>query len=141
LRLNPSFSLAHSCYGLVLSWLGRAQEGADAARRALQLSPRDPFSAISYAVLAYAEFVERNYVESMRMARAAIHQRNDFVGGHRVLTAAAAMAGEIDVAKAALEELRRVQPNISLDWIATQLPFRGEQRDRFLEAMRRAGLE
>jgi TolB-like protein/Tfp pilus assembly protein PilF len=141
LRLNPSFSLAHGCHGLVLSWLGRAQEGADAARRALQLSPRDPFSAISIAVVAYAEFVAGNYAESMRLSRMAIHLRNDFVGGHRVLTAAAAMAGEADVARAALEELRRVQPNISLAWIATQLPFRGEQRERFLEAMRRAGLE
>ena len=38
----------------------------------------------------------------------AIRQRGDFVGAHRVLTAAAAMAGEIDLAKAALQELRRV---------------------------------
>src|SRR5712671_2946232 len=50
-------------------------------------------------------------------------QRGDFVGGHRVLTAAAGMAGKHDVASAALQELRRVQPNISLTWIASDLPM------------------
>jgi hypothetical protein len=40
-----------------------------------------------------------------------------------------------------LQELRRVQPNISLAWIASQLPFRGDDREHFLEALRRAGLD
>ena len=64
-----------------------------AARRALRLSPRDPFSAIYYGIAAYAQFVGRNYDEAMRLAREAIRQRGDFVGAHRVLTAAAGMAG------------------------------------------------
>jgi hypothetical protein len=51
------------------------------------------------------------------------------------------MAGETDVAAASLEELRRVQPNISLAWIAEHLPLREGQRENFLEAFRRAGLE
>src|SRR5262249_47020345 len=41
LRLNASFSLAQGYYGLVLSWGGRWREGAEAARRAMRLSPRD----------------------------------------------------------------------------------------------------
>jgi TolB-like protein/Tfp pilus assembly protein PilF len=140
LRLNPSFSLALGYYGLVLTWVGRWREGTDAARRALQLSPRDPFSAIYCGVLGYAAFVERDYDKSIRMSRDAIRQRNDFAGAHRVLTAAAAMAGDLDLAAAALAELRRVQPNISRAWVASQLPFRGEEREHFLEALRRAGM-
>ena len=78
----------------------------------------------------------------MRLAREAIRQRGDFVGAHRVLTAAAGMAGEGDVAKAALQELRRAQPNISLAWIANQMPFqRDADREHYLEALRRAGLD
>jgi TolB-like protein len=141
LRLNPNFSLAQGYYGLVLSYVGRWQEGADAAYRARRLSPRDPFSAICSGVAAYAEFVGRNYDEAMRLAREGIRQRLDFGGGHRVLTAAAAMAGEMDVARAALQELRRAQPNISIAWIANHLPFKGAERDHFLEALRRAGLD
>lgn len=141
LRLNSNFSLAQGYYGLVLSWAGRWREGAEAARRALRLSPQDPFSAIYSGVAAYAAFVERDYDEAIRLAREGARQRNDFVGAYRVLTAAAAMAGDMDLASAMLQELRRVQPNISLAWIASQLPFRGDDREHFLEALRRAGLD
>ena len=44
LRLNPNFSLAQGYYGLALSYSGRWEEADVAARRALRLSPRDPFS-------------------------------------------------------------------------------------------------
>jgi len=144
LRLNPNLLLAQGYYGLVLSYCERWEEGADAAYRALRLSPRDPFSAICYGIASYAEFVGRNYDKAMRLAREAVRQRFDFAAGHRALTAAAAMAGEIDVAKAALQELRRVQPNISLAWIASHLnhlPMRDAEREHYLEGFRRAGLD
>jgi tetratricopeptide (TPR) repeat protein len=141
LRLNPSFSLAQGYYGLTLSYRGRWEEGALAASRAIRLSPRDPFSALYCGIAAYAQFVGRNYHEAMRLARQGIRQRTDFVGAHRVLTAAAGMAGQDDIAKTALRELRRVQPNISLAWIAKQIPIEQEpEREHYLEAFRRAGL-
>jgi tetratricopeptide (TPR) repeat protein len=142
LRLKSSFPLAQGYYGLVLAWVGRWQEGAEMARRAMRLSPRDPFSAIYGGVAAYAEFVGRNYQESMRLAREATRQRMDFVGGYRVLAAAAAMAGEMEIAGAALGELRRAHPDVSLAWIARELPLSDQAEVRhFLDALRRAGLE
>jgi hypothetical protein len=113
-----------------------------AARRALRLSPRDPFSAVYYGIAAYAQFIGRNYSEAMRMAREGLRQRGDFVGAHRVLTAAAGMAGQGEVATAALQELRRAQPNISLAWIANQMPIKQDaEREHYLEGFRRAGLD
>jgi TolB-like protein/Tfp pilus assembly protein PilF len=141
LRLNPNFSLAQGYYGLALSYCGRWEEGDLAARRALRLSPRDPFSALYYGIDSYAQFVGRNYDEAMRLARQALRQRGDFVGAHRVLTAAAGMLGQTEVAMAALQELRRAQPNISLAWIANQMPIKQDaERQHYLEALRRAGL-
>ena len=141
LRLNSNFALAQGYYGLGLAYVGRWQEGVEAARRALRLSPRDPFSAIYNGVAAYAEFVGRNYHEAIRLAREAIRQRVDFVSAHRLLAAAAAMAGEIDLAKATLQDVRRVQPDISLAWMARQMPVNETQRDHYVEALRRAGLD
>ena len=60
-------------------------------------------------IAAYAQFLGRHYDEAMRLANDSIRQRSDFVGAHRVLAAAAGMAGQNDVAKAALQELRRAQ--------------------------------
>jgi TolB-like protein/Tfp pilus assembly protein PilF len=142
LRLNPNFSVAQGFYGLALAYCGRWEEGSLAARRALRLSPRDPFAAVYYGIDSYAHFVGRDYDEAMRLARQAIRQRGDFVGAHRVLTAAAGMAGQTEVATAALQELRRAQPNISLDWIANEMPIKQDaERRHYVEAFRRAGLK
>ncbi|MGB6537136.1 MAG: winged helix-turn-helix domain-containing tetratricopeptide repeat protein [Xanthobacteraceae bacterium] len=142
LRLNPNFSLAQGYYGLTLAYCGRWQDADLAARRALRLSPRDPFAAIYCGINSYAQFVGRNYAEAMRLAREGIRQRGDFVGAHRVLTAAAGMAGLPDVAAAAIEELRRAQPNVSLAWIASEMPIKDDaEREHYLEGFRRAGLE
>ena len=73
---------------------GAGRKPIEAARRALRLSPRDPFSAIYCGIAAYAQFLGRNYDEAMRLAARGIRQRGDFVGAHRVLTAAAGMAGQ-----------------------------------------------
>jgi len=141
LGLNPNFSPARGYYGVALTYCGRWGEGDRAARHALRLSPRDPFAAIYCGVAAYSQFVGRNYEEAMRLSREALRHRADFVGAHRVLTAAAAAGGFDDVASAALKELRRVQPDISLEWISNEMPFKYEEdRVCYLDGFRRAGL-
>jgi len=141
LRLNPNFPLALGYYGMALSWAGRWREGAEAAHRAMRLSPRDPLSAFYHAAAAYAAYVGRDYVEAIRLARASVRQRADLVGAWRVLTAAAGMAGDMDLARESLVELRRTQPNISLAWLANWAPVVAEERDHYLEGLRRAGLK
>jgi TolB-like protein/cytochrome c-type biogenesis protein CcmH/NrfG len=142
LQLNPNFSLAQGYYGLALSYCGRWRDAYEATQRAIRLSPRDPSSAIYYGVAAYAQFVGRNYAEAIGLAREAIRQRGDLSGAYRVLTVAAGMTGQIEIAKSALRELRRTQPNISLAWISSQLPWKLDaDREHYLEGFRRAGLE
>jgi TolB-like protein/cytochrome c-type biogenesis protein CcmH/NrfG len=141
LRLNPNFSPARGIYGVALSYRGRWEDGDRAAREALKFSPRDPFAAIYCGVAAYCQYIGKNYAEAIRLSREALRQRNDFVGAHRVLTASLGMEGGADAAKAALQELRRAQPNISLAWLATGLPFEHEaDKAHYLEGFRRAGL-
>jgi tetratricopeptide (TPR) repeat protein len=141
LKLNPNFALAQGYHGLALSYCGRWQDSDAAARRALRLSPRDPFSAVYAGIAAYAQYIGRNYQEAMQLAREAIRQRSDFVGAHRVLTAAAGMAGETEIAKAALQDLRRAQPNVSRAWIEKEMPIQHKsEMQHYLEGFRRAGL-
>jgi TolB-like protein len=142
LRLNPNFALAQGYYGLSLSYSGRWQDADAAARRAMRLSPRDPYSPVYMGIAAYAQFLGGDYQEAMRLARESLRQRSDFVGAHRVFTAAAGMAGEQDVATGALQALRRAQPNISLAWIAEHMPIKETaDREHYLEGFRRAGLD
>jgi TolB-like protein/cytochrome c-type biogenesis protein CcmH/NrfG len=141
LQLNPNFSLAQGYYGLALSYSGRWQDSYEAAQRAIRQSPRDPSLAIYYGVAAYAQFVGRNYQQAIALSREATRQRGNLTGAYRVLTVAAGMAGQTEVATSALQELRRSQPNISLAWIADQLPWKlDSDREHYLEGFRRAGL-
>jgi TolB-like protein len=142
LTLNPNFAMAHAFKGVTLCYAGRWQDGDAAARRALQLSPRDPLASIYCGVVAYAQFIGGNYEEAVQMARESMRQRGDFVGAHRVLTAAAGMLGDPVLAATALEGLRRTQPGISLAWLMRELPMlREEDRAHYLEGFRRAGME
>jgi len=141
LRLNPNFSPARGLYGVALAYRGRWEDGDRAAREALRFSPRDPFAAVYCGVAAYCQYVGRNYKEAIRLARESMRQRSDFSGAHRVLTAAAGMAGQRDLAKSALQELRRAQPNISLSWLRSHMPFEHEaEREHYVEGFRRVGL-
>jgi len=85
-----------------LCYCGRWQEASEAAQRALRLSPRDPFSAIYHGVAAYAQFVGKNYSEAISLSREAVRLRGDFSGTYRVLTVAAGMVRQTEVATAAL---------------------------------------
>jgi TolB-like protein/cytochrome c-type biogenesis protein CcmH/NrfG len=142
LRLNPNFALAQGYYGLALGYCGRWQDADEAARRAIRLSPRDPYSPVYFGVAAYARFLGGDYEGAIRLAHEALRQRSDFVGAHRVLTSAAGMAGRPELARSALHELRRTQPNVSLAWIAEFMPIKETaDREHYLEGFRRAGLE
>jgi tetratricopeptide (TPR) repeat protein len=141
LQLNPSFSQAQSYYATALAFCGRWREAVEAMDRALRLSPRDPFLAFNYGAVALAHYIGCNYEEAIRTAQTAIRLRPDYAGAHRILVAAAGISGRGELAASALAELRRAQPNISLDWVRTYVPIKNDtDRIHYLEGFRRAGL-
>jgi hypothetical protein len=80
--------------------------------------------------------------EGDRAARQALRlsQRDPFAAIYH--GAAAAMADQRDLATKSLDALRRVQPDVSLSWLSHEMPFKANtERERYLEAFRRAGLQ
>jgi hypothetical protein len=52
------------------------------------------------------------------------------------------MSGDRELAALALQGLRQAQPNVSLAWIARELPMkRSEDREHYVDGLRRAGLK
>lgn len=142
LRLNPNFSQVQNYYAAALGFCGRWQEGVEAARRAIRLSPRDPFLALYYGSACMAQYIGRNYDEALQMARSAVRLRSDYAAAHRVLTAAAGMAASPEIATAALQELHRAQPNVSLAWVRDHVPIQhAADLEHYLEGLQRAGLD
>ena len=125
LRLNPNFSLAQGYYGMTLSYCGRWEEGDIAARRALRLSPRDPFSAMYCGIAAYARSSVAITTRQCVLPVTAFGNAAISSAPTACSLPPLASPGQNDVAKAALQELRRAQPsNISLAWIESQMPIK-----------------
>jgi TolB-like protein/cytochrome c-type biogenesis protein CcmH/NrfG len=142
LNLNPSFSHAQNAYATTLAFSGRWREAIDAVNRALRLSPHDPFVAFNYGNAALGHYLGGNYEEAVRLSQAAVRLRPGYGSAHRLLVASAGIAGKTDLAATALQELRRVQPNISLAWIKAYVPLKNDtDLIHYLEGFHRAGLE
>ena len=91
--------------------------------------------------LAVAHYLAGRFAEAIGCARKAVQQRSGWPPGHRIYCASLAQAGQLDEARAALDRLKELQPDISIAWIEQNVPYQPGPMAKFLEGMRKAGLE
>jgi adenylate cyclase len=141
LQRNPNFAFARVILGVSYGYAGLAEEGLRQLEIANRLSPRDYTQAASLSIEGLCHFIAGRYAEAATFERRAVQLRPNFGTAWRTLAAAAALAGEDALARAALAECRRLQPNVSVAWVEQYHPIvRAEDRDRYIEGLRRAGL-
>jgi TolB-like protein/class 3 adenylate cyclase/Flp pilus assembly protein TadD len=141
LKLNPNFAAAHGYLGWALAFDGQAELAIEHLHQAIHLSPHDPQNAMFNSALAAAHYLAGRYAEGAGFARTAIQLRPGIAGSHRIYCACLAQAGEVDAARAALAQLKRLQPDVSVAWMERYVPYRAEPMARVIEGMRKAGLE
>ncbi len=142
LDLNPSFALAHVWLGIVMGYAGKLEEANDALDRGNRISPRDPFNAWLPVMRSIAYFTAERDAESRNLAYETVKLRPEMVGAWRVVVVTCAHMGELEEARRALDEVRRLQPTISLAWAREYGPWvRPQDLDRYIEGLRLAGLE
>ena len=142
LALNPNFALAHTYQGSALAYLGRGEEALLKIDASERLSPRGLFQGVNSVCRAVAHFSAGQYLDAISCARKSILESPGIVTGYRMLVVNCALIGEIDEARAALAILKRLQPDVSLRWIAESVLFtRERERQDIIEGFRLAGLE
>ncbi|HME30719.1 MAG TPA: hypothetical protein VKE53_12785, partial [Pseudolabrys sp.] len=62
-------------------------------------------------------------------------------GAYRIYVASLAQAGHIEEAHEALQRLKELQPAISVDWIERYVPYTATAMAKFIDGMRKAGLQ
>jgi adenylate cyclase len=139
--LNPNFAAAHGYLGFTLALAGRSDQAIVNLEQAIRMSPHDPQNAIFNNGLAVAHYLAGRYTESITFGRKAVQQRDGTTAGHRICVASLAQAGQIEEARAALQRLRELQPNISIAWCEQYVPYPPDQMQKFLEGLRKAGLQ
>ena len=141
IALNPNFAFAHTHLGLALSFLGRSEEALVELDTAERLSPRDFQAGLNNIGRAIACFIDARYRDGIDFARKAIRQSPDTVGAHHLVVVNSALAGEVAEAEVALQTLKRLEPALSLGTLDMAVYARDEDRRRYREAFRLAGLE
>ncbi|HET7803682.1 MAG TPA: tetratricopeptide repeat protein, partial [Pseudolabrys sp.] len=141
LDLNPNFAAAHGYLSLALGLAGRCDEAIVHGEQAIKMSPQDPQNAIFNTAIAVGHYLSGRYGEAVAFGRKALQQRTQFTSGHRIYVASLAQAGQVDEAREALVRLKKVFPDMTIAWIKEYVPYTTGPMEKFLEGMRKAGLE
>ncbi len=139
--LNPSSATAWYVSGQTRNFLGDTAAAIPQMERAIRLSPIDPLLHQFRAGLASAFSKEGRHDEAVATAeRAVVNQRN-FVPARRALVVAYVLAGHLDDARQAMQEVLRLAPHMQVSRMADYTgPHRPVDLARMAEAYRLAGM-
>jgi adenylate cyclase len=137
--LNPNSATAHFFLGKTLFFAGRSQESIPEYKKAIRLNPI-PASAYPWSLgLSYA--YTGQYEEAISWCKKAVRQEPNDLLAHIMMTVVYSLSGREAEARAEAAEVLRRQPKFSPEKFAKKLPYREEDRVRFISALRKAGLK
>jgi TolB-like protein len=139
---NPSLALAHVILGSTYGYGGMAQDGLHHLAIATRLSPGDFSQAGNLATQGLCHLMAGRFDQAVQCERRAVLLRPHFGTAWRTLTAAAALAGDLDTAARALSEAKRLHPNLSIEWVEQYHPIvHSKDREIYVNGLRTAGLK
>ena len=125
-------------------FLGHPHEAIALARQAMRLSPHDSRLSVFHNNIAIAYFILGDLHESLAEAKAAVIAKQDYPLAYSYIASASALLGDMDTARTALAEYRRLQPDYTLQKLREERwsdnPRVVEARSRHQEGLRKAGL-
>lgn len=141
IALNPNFAFAHTHLGLAFCFLGRSDEAMVELDIAERLSPRDFQASLNNIGRAIACFIDGRYRNGIEFAQKAVRQSPDTAGAYHLVVVNGALGGAMTEARAALQNLMRLEPDLSLATLDLAVYARDEDRRRYREAFSLAGLQ
>ena len=139
--LNPSAPLARHFLACVHEFSQRPAEAIPHIEALLRLDPRYRFASLALADQALCRFLLGELEAARVDAEKAVRIQPTNVRARQRLVAVLAELGDTEAARQAASELLSLQPEFNRDYIETTYPFQSaEERERFIRALRSAGL-
>jgi TolB-like protein len=139
--LNPNLAAGFGFLATLHGVMGNYDGCLENLMRALRLSPLDPMRAYWFAGRGIAAYIDGRYEEVVENAEAMLREVPNNGPALRQLAAALAMLGRDDDARAAMANLRRHMPSLTVSRVGQMIPVRdAAANERWLEGLRRAGL-
>jgi adenylate cyclase len=114
LALNPNSANAWAARGWVLILRNRPEPAVEAFKRAMRLSPLDPLIFYFAGGIAFACLYMERFEEAIDWAERSFDQEPRFTAVLRVKLVACAQAGHIDEARRCLQQVRELQPDLTI---------------------------
>jgi adenylate cyclase len=141
LRLNENSAFAWGVSASTYCFLGRPDEALERLSNAWRLSPFDPLNFWFCTVAGIAEFVAARYDEAIGWLRKAQRLNPRFLACHRTLTAALALAGDVDAARAVAQQVLSLDPRFQISTFTAWYPLRRpDDLERLARGLRLADL-
>jgi tetratricopeptide (TPR) repeat protein len=119
---NPSHALGWLYLGTVNAFKGETASAIDATKRAIELSPLDPQRYYFESLGATAALSAHQYADAERLARSSLALNRMHPSTWRALTIALVGQGRINEARAVLDEVRRLEPSLTVEKYLARMP-------------------
>jgi adenylate cyclase len=136
LEINPNYAPEYAYRSISESALGQFEKAKSDVQQAMRLSPRDPRMGFFHHQMAEAELGLRHFDAAIEEAKTAIDAGYRVFWPYLYLAIAHALKGDIEEAKSAFAEARRLNPKLSVKWFAGRGPY----WPPWFDALRKAGL-
>ncbi len=138
--LDPNYADAYNRLGLFLRFADRAEEAIPVIKKAIRLNPFPP--GIYYSNLGMAYLFTGKCEEAIAECEKALQLETDNLHTHITTTVAYSLCGREEEARATAAGILRINPKFSCDYFAKRLTYKNQaDKDRFIEALRKAGLK
>ena len=139
IELNPNGAFALAGLGFILSYSGKPDKAIQLVKHALRLDPIPLPYVYNFLIIAYR--TNGQYKKAIECAEKTLRVNPDQLTPNLTLAATYSSLNRIEETKKAVEEVLRIDPNFSLDYLAKTLPLkRQEDLEIFIGALRKAGL-
>jgi len=122
LAVNPNDALLHSARGLAENYLRNFEQGISEVGQAMRLSPRDPNLGAWHGFKSEAELGLGHFDAAIDEANKAIDAGYRVFLPYAQLAVAYALKGNLEEAKAALAEARRMNPKLTVKLMHERYP-------------------
>jgi adenylate cyclase len=119
---SPSHALGWLYRGTVHAFKGEGDAAVNATRRAIELSPLDPQRYYFESLSATAELSAQQYENAERLARSSLALNRMHLSTWRVLTISLVLQGRMDEARAAMDKVRQLDPELTVAKYIARMP-------------------
>jgi len=139
-RLEPNGADAHAYLAMGLLFSDGSEEGILMSKKAIRLNPFAPSWYLQNLAAIYRNI--KNYKEAKVYAEKAVKQEPDSILSHLILCSIYSLLGRMDEARTEADKVMHLNPNFSLIRFEKTNPLKNlEAKNRFMDALRKAGLE